>query len=413
MADKPFQSITIPELNNTYVNIPPSTASNFDTLTAYAVNDIVFYNRKLYKFVANHAAGAWNNSHVEEITIGNEIKQIENDLSQKYEKPSTGIPASDIASGVIPDVSSKTDKVQSATSGNFASLDSNGNLTDSGHKHSDYLTEAPVTDVQINETSVLDAYGVAKVPNASSNNYGAVLIGNGLQISSSSGKLMTLPAGSSQVKAGLESFMQITPNMQHQSAFYGLAKAAGDTTQSSSSNAVGTYTDDAKIKIQKMLGIYEAPWELIREDTFTNETEADHVITVDGNGNAFELTDTIILFETPKQDTYSSKGVYGQIHLLHDTSIISQPECGAWTQEANTNSHGCGVIFERKGTLCIVTTLRQTTTSNTMTMGIRFSSGLISSGNGIIVSVLNINKIIIKAVTGTGHYRLYGKRKWS
>lgn len=38
------------------------------------------------------------------------------------------------------DISGKADKVSSATSGNFAALDSNGNLTDSGHKHSDYLT---------------------------------------------------------------------------------------------------------------------------------------------------------------------------------------------------------------------------------------------------------------------------------
>ena len=37
-------------------------------------------------------------------------------------------------------ISDKADKVSSATSGNFAALDSNGNLTDSGHKHSDYLT---------------------------------------------------------------------------------------------------------------------------------------------------------------------------------------------------------------------------------------------------------------------------------
>lgn len=38
------------------------------------------------------------------------------------------------------DISGKADKVSSPTSGNFAGLDSNGNLTDSGHKHSDYKT---------------------------------------------------------------------------------------------------------------------------------------------------------------------------------------------------------------------------------------------------------------------------------
>lgn len=40
----------------------------------------------------------------------------------------------------VPDISGKADKVSSPTNGNFAALDSNGNLTDSGHKHSDYLT---------------------------------------------------------------------------------------------------------------------------------------------------------------------------------------------------------------------------------------------------------------------------------
>ena len=37
-------------------------------------------------------------------------------------------------------ISGKADKVANATNGNFAALDSNGNLTDSGHKHGDYLT---------------------------------------------------------------------------------------------------------------------------------------------------------------------------------------------------------------------------------------------------------------------------------
>lgn len=38
-------------------------------------------------------------------------------------------------------ITGKADKVSNPTEGNFAALDSNGNLIDSGHKHSDYLTE--------------------------------------------------------------------------------------------------------------------------------------------------------------------------------------------------------------------------------------------------------------------------------
>lgn len=44
------------------------------------------------------------------------------------------------------DISGKADKVSSATNGNFAGLDANGNLVDSGHKHSDYLTSFTETD---------------------------------------------------------------------------------------------------------------------------------------------------------------------------------------------------------------------------------------------------------------------------
>lgn len=43
-------------------------------------------------------------------------------------------------------LSGKTDKVNHATSGNFAGLDSNGNLTDSGHKHSDYKTKQSIVN---------------------------------------------------------------------------------------------------------------------------------------------------------------------------------------------------------------------------------------------------------------------------
>lgn len=42
--------------------------------------------------------------------------------------------------GAIPDVTGKADKVSGGTTDNFAALDANGNLKDSGHKHSDYLT---------------------------------------------------------------------------------------------------------------------------------------------------------------------------------------------------------------------------------------------------------------------------------
>jgi len=73
----------------------------------------------------------------------------------KYDKPSTGIPSTDMSAEVQAslaladsaiqehqDITGKADKVASATNGNFAGLDANGNLTDSGAKASDFATAA-------------------------------------------------------------------------------------------------------------------------------------------------------------------------------------------------------------------------------------------------------------------------------
>ena len=53
----------------------------------------------------------------------------------------------DLAGTLTNQITGKISKVSPATAGNFAALNSDGTLSDSGHKHSDYLTEAPVTSV--------------------------------------------------------------------------------------------------------------------------------------------------------------------------------------------------------------------------------------------------------------------------
>lgn len=92
----------------------------------------------------------------------------------KYDKPSGGIPKTDLASSVQDsldladtalqshqDISGKADKVDSATNGNFAGLDANGNLTDSGSKASDFATAAQgakadtaIQSVKVNGTAL-------------------------------------------------------------------------------------------------------------------------------------------------------------------------------------------------------------------------------------------------------------------
>ena len=92
----------------------------------------------------------------------------------KYDLPSGGIPSTDMSQAVQDslaladsaiqqhqDISGKADKVTSATNGNFAGLDSNGNLTDSGSKAADFATasqggkaDTAIQSVKVNGTAL-------------------------------------------------------------------------------------------------------------------------------------------------------------------------------------------------------------------------------------------------------------------
>ena len=137
----------------------------------------------------------------------------------------------------------------------------NGSITVDGktityNENDIYVTpqSEPVTGVRVDGTSIVNN-GVADIPVIT----GAKQVGlvpmpnnsNGLYIFN--GDLTIYPASSAHVKSGTASFLPITPNHQQESTFYGLAKAAGDATQSTSANAVGTYTENAKSAISTML----------------------------------------------------------------------------------------------------------------------------------------------------------------
>ena len=113
-----------------------------------------------------------------------------------------------------------------------------------------------VDDVQINGTSIVSD-GVANVPMMSSGTLGVatILAGYGIGISPSGHNLLISKAGSPSIKEGINGYSPIVPQKQHESVFYGLATASGDNTQASSSNPVGTYTEDAKTAIRTMLGL--------------------------------------------------------------------------------------------------------------------------------------------------------------
>lgn len=281
--------------------------------------------------------------------------------------------------------------------------------------------DVPVQDVQVNGTSILNAQGVANVPEANENVPGVSKLKSSYGIRLRNGCLAIEPAAQGNIKDADNSAKPIVSTNAHVAAFYGLARAAGKD-MASSSNPVGTYTDEAKVAIQKMLGIYEAPWELIREDTFTNETEADHIITTDANGEAFELTDVILMFETPQQETYASKGAYGQVSFYFANAPAGYAssnviEAGNWTQEANTKAKGAFYIIEKKEGLIFFERGNPVGSTSSSNLGIRWETGFptLSTSQGILPDAstpITFNKINIKSVMGTGHYKLYGKRKW-
>ena len=128
-------------------------------------------------------------------------------------------------------------------------------LTSDGHGGQSWETPNAVSDVQVNGESIVQN-GIANVPIAGYSGLGVVKVNNSYGIAASSdGVLMTWSASSAQVKSGTEQFRPIVPYHQGSSAFYGLAQAAGDTTQSQSDNPVGTYTSEAIAAIKTMLNI--------------------------------------------------------------------------------------------------------------------------------------------------------------
>ena len=168
-------------------------------------------------------------SKVMNLADGFEIyKDLRDRLLTKYEKPSTGIPASDLATGVIPTI--------------------------------------PVTDVQVNGSSVLQN-GVANIPvlnNLAVPTYGIPKVapfgGYGLYPDPSltgdyKYSLTICKADDAAIKAGYHQYKPIVPYNQHTSIYYGLSKLAGVNLSGVLGLTVGTYPDNSKQAIQKMFGL--------------------------------------------------------------------------------------------------------------------------------------------------------------
>lgn len=184
------------------------------------------------------------------------------------------------------------------------------------------LVDVPVDDVQVNGNSIVSS-GIANIPVADGNVIGVVKGGNGGTgvIVSNGGSIYVVKATSAGVKGGLDEYRPIVPQRQHESVFYGLAKAAGDTTMPNSGNAIGTYTPEALVAIHKMLGVYQAPWELINDYTVQENSETVEV-TTDLSGQPFELTESFIRVYFQPSLTGKNDYVKGNTYIRNGNNVI-------------------------------------------------------------------------------------------
>lgn len=68
-------------IDGTAYEIVPEIAPLFNESDSYSVGDCVIHNAVLYKFTANHAAGAWTGSDAVEVTVGKELTDLKTDLN--------------------------------------------------------------------------------------------------------------------------------------------------------------------------------------------------------------------------------------------------------------------------------------------------------------------------------------------
>lgn len=242
---------------------------------------------KYVSLVADDVTHTYTRAAKPELNLpnGSRCFEMDSDIEYIYDRENDAwevyVPSSGEGSGGTTDYTQLTNK----PSINNVQLSGNKSLADLG----------AVGDVQINGTSIL-SNGVANIPIASNGELGLVKIQkfgyNGIVVQSD-GEIRPVLASDNSIKDGTASYGVVGPVKQHLATFYGLAKAAGDSTQSASANAVGTYTEEAKNAIRAMLGVTDSAGGMnVITLTGTNITQTAAENTMYKCGELAELTFT-------------------------------------------------------------------------------------------------------------------------
>lgn len=206
-----------------------------------------------------------------------------------------------------------------------------------------------VGDVMVNGTSVV-SNGVANIPKASSSVLGTVRTNTGYGTGiNGNGELFLMAAADSSIKTGTNQYTPITATKQHQSVFYGLAKASGDTTQSQSDNAVGTYTTEAKTAIQTMLGIPDAISAAVPTNNNQLTNGAGYQTASDVEAAITTALSTITEFRFEVVNELPATGENGVVYLLSHGGSETNNDYDEYIWVTNNNESG----FEKLGTLAL------------------------------------------------------------
>lgn len=109
---------------------------------------------------------SWTAAHWNVTNIGEELTDVKTAINGKYTKPQTGIPASDIASGVIPDVSGKIDATEKGAANGVAMLDALGKVPSSQLPSMESLPAVSSADNGKILQVVNGAWAAAMIPSA-------------------------------------------------------------------------------------------------------------------------------------------------------------------------------------------------------------------------------------------------------
>ena len=158
------------------------------------------------------------------------------------------------------------------------------------------------------------------------------------------------------------------------------------------------------------------PWKLIREGSATNASDDTIEITVDDNGNPFELTDFMFVLSSPNQQTEAVLGSYGRVYFYYggtyeyDTAYFS-----SYTQAAGGSPKTSSALCEQRNGLRTFQYITNTTTGGDLAPKVHANNIPPSTADGwtITDNIKIYTKVVVASAKGTFNFRLYGKRKQS